>query len=88
MGGRRWWTGGLGGGLAGLGGGVWWAREGWGRARVGQLDRALRRCEDRVLAPLPEPDRELFRTLLKRLATAADSVDPVGSTCAVGEELG
>jgi DNA-binding MarR family transcriptional regulator len=58
-----------------------------GRERAEQLERELRSCEDHVLAPLPEADRETFRALLQRLATAADRQDPVGSTCDVVEEL-
>jgi DNA-binding MarR family transcriptional regulator len=58
-----------------------------GRARAEELEQQLRRCEDHVLAPLPEADRGTFRALLRRLATAADRQDPVGTVCDVVEEL-
>lgn len=58
-----------------------------GRERAEQLERELRRCEDHVLAPLPAADREQFRGLLQRLATAADREHPVGNACDVVEEM-
>jgi DNA-binding MarR family transcriptional regulator len=58
-----------------------------GRLRVGTLERELRLAEEHVLAPLAAADREAFRGLLQRLATAADRQDPVGSTCDVVEEM-
>jgi DNA-binding MarR family transcriptional regulator len=59
-----------------------------GRAKAETLERQLRLAEEHVLAPLAAADREMFRGLLQRLATAADRQDPVGSTCDVVEELG
>lgn len=58
-----------------------------GRAKAETLERDLRLAEEHVLAPLPAADREAFRGLLRRLATAADRQDPAGSPCDVVEEL-
>jgi DNA-binding MarR family transcriptional regulator len=58
-----------------------------GRERAEALERQLRRAEDHVLGPLPAGDRDTFRALLQRLATAADRQDPVGSMCDVVDEL-
>ena len=58
-----------------------------GRDLSNDLRERLEKAEDHVLAVLPDGDREQFRTLLRRLATAANAADPVGHACDVVEEL-
>ncbi|APU12271.1 MULTISPECIES: MarR family winged helix-turn-helix transcriptional regulator [Actinoalloteichus] len=57
-----------------------------GRALWTDRQAALRHVELRVLGALGE-DAALFRTLLQRLATHANGLDPVAHTCELVEEL-
>ena len=54
-----------------------------GGTRLCDLERALRRAEDAVLAPLSEAERTVLRELLQRIALGAGLVNP----CTVAEEL-
>jgi DNA-binding MarR family transcriptional regulator len=46
------------------------------------LARRLRQAEDHLLAGLADQrDREMFRSLLERLASHVDTLDPVASAC-------
>ena len=54
-----------------------------GRARLDALERALRRVEDDLLAPLDPDERPVLRRLLARLAAGTGPANP----CQVAEEL-
>jgi DNA-binding MarR family transcriptional regulator len=54
---------------------------------LGKLDEQLRQVEANVLAGLSEDERTTFRSLLQRVATQADALDPVASACDVVEEI-
>jgi hypothetical protein len=46
------------------------------------LARRLRQAEDHLLAGLGDQrEREMFRSLLERLASHVDTLDPVASAC-------
>ncbi|SDY82368.1 DNA-binding transcriptional regulator, MarR family [Micromonospora pattaloongensis] len=47
-----------------------------GRALLAELDERLRRAEEQVLSALSGDDRATFRTLLQRVATRAESLEP------------
>lgn len=49
------------------------------------IDRRLAQAEDHVLAPLGPDERATFRTLLQRIATHADTLDPSAYPCALAE---
>jgi len=60
-----------------------------GRERLDDLDRRLRAAEEHVLAGLDsEDDRQVFRVLLRQLATHADALDPVRSSCDIATDVG
>ncbi len=54
-----------------------------GRARLCELEAALRRAEDALLAPLDGQERQLLRGLLGRLAAGTGPANP----CQVAAEL-
>ncbi|GFJ94206.1 hypothetical protein Prum_078480 [Phytohabitans rumicis] len=58
-----------------------------GQKLLDDLDARLAHAEAHLLAGLPEPDRATFKSLLCRLATHANSLDPVADACAIVEEL-
>jgi DNA-binding MarR family transcriptional regulator len=58
-----------------------------GRELLIDLGRRLAAAEDHVLAGLDsEADRQAFRSLLRRLATHADVVDPARDACTIGQQ--
>lgn len=54
-----------------------------GRVRLGELEGALQRVEEELLAPLDGQERQILRGLLARLAAGAGPVNP----CQVAVEL-
>ncbi len=59
-----------------------------GRELLDDLDRRLRAAEQHVLAGLDkDEDRRAFRTLLRRLATHANELDPVHDACDVASQV-
>jgi DNA-binding MarR family transcriptional regulator len=58
-----------------------------GRARLADLERSFGRIESHVLGGLSAGERKDLKTLLARLATHVNALDPVDSTCAVVEDL-
>ncbi|GGM08572.1 MarR family winged helix-turn-helix transcriptional regulator [Dactylosporangium sucinum] len=58
-----------------------------GRATMCELHRKLHDVEERVLTALDEPDRTVFRDLLRRVATRIDEHDPLVDACAPIEEF-
>jgi DNA-binding MarR family transcriptional regulator len=60
---------------------------GRGRARLAELDGQLRQAEEHVLAALDQDARDTFRDLVRRVATHAQTLDPVASPCQVVEEV-
>jgi DNA-binding MarR family transcriptional regulator len=52
-----------------------------------ETEQRLRQVEEQVLAPLQEAERETFRSLLQRLATRANELDPVDSACVVAADV-
>jgi DNA-binding MarR family transcriptional regulator len=52
-----------------------------GAALLADLDERLRDVEARVLSALAEDERATFRSLLQRVAAAADALDPVADAC-------
>ena len=52
------------------------------------LETKLAAAEDEVLGSLEESERQVFRTLLQRVAVKADSVDHLHNACEVADELG
>ncbi|GAA0728730.1 MarR family transcriptional regulator [Dactylosporangium roseum] len=52
-----------------------------GRAALCALRAKLRRVEERVLGGLAEPDRTMFRDLLRRVAIRIDEQDPLVDAC-------
>jgi DNA-binding MarR family transcriptional regulator len=58
-----------------------------GRELLCTLERRLQAAEDQVLGTFSEAERDLFRTLISRLAVRADQADPAGSACSVAEDL-
>src|SRR5262249_44132181 len=52
-----------------------------GCAALCELQGKLQHVEARVLGALSEPDRELFRDLLRRVATRLDERDPLADAC-------
>jgi DNA-binding MarR family transcriptional regulator len=57
-----------------------------GRAVWSQRQDALRHVEQHILGTLG-PDGPAFRTLLQRLATHANNLDPITNTCQVVDQL-
>jgi DNA-binding MarR family transcriptional regulator len=57
-----------------------------GRATMRELRGKLAHVETRVLDALAEPERALFRDLLREVATHVDEHDTVVDACAVVEE--
>jgi hypothetical protein len=58
-----------------------------GRALLDELECRLQEAEDQVLSSLSEVERDLFRTMISRLAGNADQHDPAGGGCAVAEDV-
>src|SRR5205085_8626429 len=58
-----------------------------GRATMCELQGKLTHVETRILGSLAEPERAIFRDLLRKLATRVDEHDPVVNACSVVEEL-
>lgn len=58
-----------------------------GRARLADLDRHLAHAEAHVLAGLSKAEQRSLKSLLGRLATRVNELDPVDSTCAVVEDI-
>jgi DNA-binding MarR family transcriptional regulator len=58
-----------------------------GRATMCELQGKLAHVETRVLGSLAEPERALFRDLLRKVATRVDEHDPIVDACAVVEEF-
>jgi DNA-binding MarR family transcriptional regulator len=54
---------------------------------LAELTERLRQAEEHLLGPLEEQDRAAFRTLLQRLATRVDALDPAPDGCAVVQEV-
>jgi len=54
-----------------------------GRAAWHQHQEALQHVEAHILGPLPPAEATTFRTLLQRLACAAQTLDPLGDLCEV-----
>lgn len=57
-----------------------------GARLVAELDRRVGEAEDAALAVLPAPERETFRTLLRRLAARTALGDAPGDPCDVVED--
>ena len=59
-----------------------------GRELLGDLDARLRAAEDRVLAGLGSDDtRQVFRTMLRQLATQVNDLDPVPDACTAARDV-
>jgi DNA-binding MarR family transcriptional regulator len=58
-----------------------------GRALLGNLDTRLAQAEAHVLAGLPGPDQQTFKTLLQRLAGYANNLDPVSDACSIVQDI-
>ena len=58
-----------------------------GQAAMCELQGKLAHVESRVLSALAEPERALFRDLLRKAATRVEEHDPVADACTVVEEL-
>ena len=58
-----------------------------GRTRLADLDRRLAHAEAHVLSGLSAAEQQGLKTLLTRLATHVNALDPVDSTCAVVEDI-
>lgn len=58
-----------------------------GRARLAELDRRLAHVEEHVLTGLSKEEQGSLKTLLTRLATHVNALDPVDSACAVVEDI-
>jgi DNA-binding MarR family transcriptional regulator len=58
-----------------------------GRATMCELQGKLQHVETRVLSALAEPERAVFRDLLRKVATRVDEHDPVADACAVVDEF-
>ena len=58
-----------------------------GRARLADLDRQLAHAETHVLASLSKAEQGDLKSLLTRLASHVNALDPVDSTCAVVEDI-
>ncbi|MCT9932352.1 MarR family winged helix-turn-helix transcriptional regulator [Planotetraspora sp. A-T 1434] len=59
-----------------------------GQETLVELTQRLRCVEDHLLSALDECERGVFRDLLRRLASHADSLDPVTNPCKAAEEVG
>jgi|SRR5579875_869758 len=58
-----------------------------GRELACSLTKRLNEAENHVLAGLPgQRDREMFRSLLERLASHVNTLDPVASACDLARE--
>jgi DNA-binding MarR family transcriptional regulator len=58
-----------------------------GRARLADLDRQLAHAEAHVLGSLSKAEQGSLKSLLTRLASHVNALDPVDSTCAVVEDI-
>ena len=58
-----------------------------GRALLRRLTEQLELAEAHILAGLPAEDRVTLKSLLTRLATHANALDPMPDACAVVEDL-
>jgi DNA-binding MarR family transcriptional regulator len=58
-----------------------------GRATMCEVQGKLAHVETRVLSSLAEPERALFRDLLRKVATRVDEHDPGTDACSVVEQL-
>lgn len=58
-----------------------------GRTRLADLDRQLAHAETHVLGSLSKAEQESLKSLLTRLASHVNALDPVDSTCAVVEDI-
>lgn len=63
------------------------APTGVGRSTLCALETKLVAAEDEVLGSLDKSERQVFRTLLQRVAVKADSVEHLHDACEVAEEL-
>ncbi|HEY0692913.1 MAG TPA: MarR family winged helix-turn-helix transcriptional regulator [Kribbella sp.] len=59
-----------------------------GRRTLCELETELAAAEGDVLGSLGESERQVFRTLLQRVAVQADSVEHLHNACEVADELG
>ncbi|HEU4947469.1 MAG TPA: MarR family winged helix-turn-helix transcriptional regulator [Kribbella sp.] len=59
-----------------------------GRNALEGMERGLAAAENEVLGSLEASERDLFRSLLQRVAVKANSVEPVRNACGVADELG
>lgn len=51
-------------------------------------EQRMKAAEAEVLSPLPEVEASTFRELLRRLAVAANQLDPVDNACDIGTDVG
>jgi DNA-binding MarR family transcriptional regulator len=51
-------------------------------------EQAMKAAEARVLSPIPQAEASTFRELLRRLAVAANQLDPVDNACDIGTDVG
>lgn len=58
-----------------------------GRATMCELQGKLAHVETRVLSALAEPERALFRDLLRKVATRVDDHDPLADACTVVDQF-
>jgi DNA-binding MarR family transcriptional regulator len=58
-----------------------------GTERLATLNDRLRAAEAHLLAPLDRETRETFRAQVRLLATRADALDPLDSSCDLGQEV-
>jgi DNA-binding MarR family transcriptional regulator len=58
-----------------------------GHARLAELQEGLRHAEEHVLAALDEPERDTFRGLARRIATHADTLDPVTGAFPMADDI-
>jgi DNA-binding MarR family transcriptional regulator len=58
-----------------------------GQELLDELDARLAHAEEHLLAGLPEAERATFKSLLCRLATHANALDPVTDACAIVDEI-
>ncbi|NJC69171.1 winged helix-turn-helix transcriptional regulator [Planosporangium thailandense] len=60
---------------------------GHGEEILARLTERLRQAEEHLLGSLDDPDRATFRTILQRLATRIDDLDPTPDACTVAREI-
>jgi DNA-binding MarR family transcriptional regulator len=58
-----------------------------GRARLADLERRFAHAEEHVLTGLSKEEQGSLKTLLTRLATHVNALDPVDSACAVVADI-